>query len=128
MKIFKNKDTVYIMMQLYLSPSSVMGPWWANRILSTLMQRVQFHRVINPLHQQSNFIGLSTFCISRAISSGYQPSASADQETGHVRIQGKRAVTPRKSIRQSLINGQSWGFRPCSFIFIWKRATAKYSL
>ena len=32
---------------------------------------------------------------------GYQPSASAE-ETGHVRIEGKRAVTTRKSIRQSL--------------------------
>ena len=33
---------------------------------------------------------------------GYQPSASAE-ETGHVRIEGKYAATPRKSIRQSLM-------------------------
>ena len=38
---------------------------------------------------------------------GYQPSASAE-ETGHVRIEGKRAVTTRKSIRQSFMGDRGF--------------------
>ena len=48
---------------------------------------------------------------------GYQPSASAE-ETGHVRIEGKRAVTTRKSIRQSLMGDR--GFFGHVHLFLFK--------
>ncbi len=56
---------------------------------------------------------------------GYQPSVSVEEtETGNVRIEGKRAVTTRKSIRQSLMGDR--GFFGHAHLILFKGGLLSY--